>query len=86
MSATATQLANNARCIDCYIPQGMQLAVVIYLLQKIAEGGALGSLINGHGDPNGVVSSGTPRAYWDLDAHQLYIKEIDGGNLGWYAY
>lgn len=43
MSATPSQLANNARCIECYIPAGMQLAVVIYLLQQLTSGGAVGN-------------------------------------------
>ena len=44
------------------------------------------ALINprwGHGSPEGVITAGLAAFYWDLDAKAFWIKDTDGGNVGW---
>lgn len=87
MSATASQLANAARCYDCTIPSGEQLAVVIYLLNLMATSGITAMAIVGENSPEGVVVGYEGMLYWDKLNHQLYIKNSgQGTDTGWWNY
>jgi hypothetical protein len=40
--------------------------------------------IIGHGTPEGVITAGKGKYYWDLDSKTQWIKETATGNTGWY--
>ena len=87
MSTTASELANAARCYNCEIPSGEQLAVAIYLLNLIATSGITAMAIVGEGSPEGVVVGYEGMFYWDKLNHQLYVKNSgQGTNTGWFNY
>ena len=77
MSMTPQQLVDQAICIDCEIPKGMQMPVLIALFAQILANGGTG----GGGGVNNFAGSGPPTTqvptngagtYWDYTNQILY--------------
>lgn len=81
MACDPQTLVNNARCIECGIPQGMQMPVLIYLfclaLSDIDTGGGTNQVFQGNGVPVGV------QAGMDGSKAALYTDLLTGIIYTW---
>lgn len=79
-------LANASVCIDKCIPDGMKLAVMIYLLCQIQAngstgGGGSGFVLQGVGVPSGTLPTGpstpsSPALYTDLNTGTIWTWNV----------
>jgi hypothetical protein len=85
IACDSTSLVANASCYECQIPQGMQMAVLIYLMCQIANngtGGGAGATFGNYGGaaPNFTPPSGTGVAI-DTSTQNLWVYDNGGWHL-----
>ncbi len=86
MACDAQTIVTDAVCIECNIPPGMYLPILISLMCQlrdqqaalVANGGTAGV-----GSPEGVVTGSPGRTYFDTAADSLWVKKTGTGNTGW---